>query len=667
LPDDKALGEMTLEELLDLEVSSATRGQAMPVRATPGVLWVMERDEILRSGARDLEDLLNLVPGFAIGVDGFNALGFGFRGLWAMDGKILVLLDGHEMHESLYMTVPFGNRLPVDQIERLEVLRGPGSAVYGGLAELAVLNIVTRQAEQQPGVYGALSYGQRFDGALRYGQALGDTYARRTVSAGAAYVIEALGDLALQGGVFIGQGQRSDADYTDIHGERINLTGASATDPLLLHAQVGWRGLRLKYLFDDFAITQRDGYGTTLPTAFSVTHATHSLILSYDGTPWPSLRVQPSLRYVFQRPWVTLDERAKALDGVYSDATVQRWVASVLCTWDVHAALEVVAGAEGAFDAVREDSAGFPIPPLSARAPDAAASNDSRPGFEHGTAGVFAQALVRASAINFLAALRYEHHSLVGGSWVPRVGVTWVSGDWHAKLLFNQAFRVPANAQLGYSPEVTSRKTTVYELELGYRIAPRIEVVLNGFDITLDKPIVYFYDDATGAEGYRNFPGTGSRGLELELRYDVGSLKARLAYSFYDTTDKNRVDTYAVPGHKHVLLGFSPHKLSGSVTWQVTEAWSLHADALFLGTDRFGYASLDDSGAPVLHEAKPELVLNAYVRWQPQFFRGAFVGLGGYNLLNTPREYLQPYNNLHAPYPGPSLEVMLRLGYETPR
>ena len=104
---------------------------------SPAVVTAVSADDIRSSGARDLMDVLLMVPGFFFGVDVQGTVGPGFRGLWGQEGKILLLIDGKEMNEQLYSTMQLGHEFPVELIERVEVVRGPGSVIYGGNAELA--------------------------------------------------------------------------------------------------------------------------------------------------------------------------------------------------------------------------------------------------------------------------------------------------------------------------------------------------------------------------------------------------------------------------------------------------------------------------------------------------------------------------------------------------
>ncbi|MDD2919600.1 TonB-dependent receptor [Rhodoferax sp.] len=131
---------------------------------TPGAVTILDRDMIRRSGARDVPDLLRLVPGFqtsmAFEADAPQASYHGVFGLYS--GRIQVLVDGR----SVYSTYVVGSVAPglmsiaLEDIERIEVLRGSNSATYGARAMLGVVNIVTRNTLASLGVTAKVSQGE---------------------------------------------------------------------------------------------------------------------------------------------------------------------------------------------------------------------------------------------------------------------------------------------------------------------------------------------------------------------------------------------------------------------------------------------------------------------------------------------------------------------------
>lgn len=144
--EHESLHSMSLEELMNVVVTVTNKSPSI-ARESSSIISVITRDEIQASGARDLIDVLRLIPGFDFGLDGWVPSGPSMRGIWGAEGRILMLWDGVEMNENSAGSLHIGNRYPVDQIKRVEIIRGPGSIMYGGYAEIAVISITSLQAE----------------------------------------------------------------------------------------------------------------------------------------------------------------------------------------------------------------------------------------------------------------------------------------------------------------------------------------------------------------------------------------------------------------------------------------------------------------------------------------------------------------------------------------
>src|SRR5215470_14269368 len=221
VPEKTNIEQYSLDDLLKTETAVASV-RAVAVRETPGIVTIIKREEIVSAGARDLIDVLMLVPGFSFGVDIEGVTDVGFRGIWAHEGKMLILVDGQEMTELLFQNNALGHHYPIDQIERIEIIRGPGSALYGGFAELGVISIITRGAAELDGISASVDYG-RMQNAL--GQADLNVAAGKESIAG----IEGLNASAA---LLVGVGNRSDAPYSDFSGNSYDLADSSALHAL---------------------------------------------------------------------------------------------------------------------------------------------------------------------------------------------------------------------------------------------------------------------------------------------------------------------------------------------------------------------------------------------------------------------------------------------------
>ena len=170
------LAAATIEDLMNIEITSASRKEQR-LADVPAAISVITADDIQRSGLTTVPELLRLVPGvqvaqinsnkWAVAVRGFNNL---------FVDKLLVLVDGRTVYDRLNSGVFWESiDIPLDQIERIEVLRGPGGATWGANAVNGVISIITKSAADTPGAAVTLG-GGTLDGtrlSARYGGMLG--------------------------------------------------------------------------------------------------------------------------------------------------------------------------------------------------------------------------------------------------------------------------------------------------------------------------------------------------------------------------------------------------------------------------------------------------------------------------------------------------------------
>jgi iron complex outermembrane receptor protein len=186
-------GTSELDYFADLPVVLSVSRLAQPLNETPGAVTVIDRDMIRRSGARELVDVLRLVPGFIIGgFNGANQLASYHGGFDDNISRHLqVLVDGRSVYSSFLLGDTHRGMMGVvlEDIERIEVLRGSNSAAYGANAFLGVINVITRNALDSRGGMVSMTAGERGidDNVVRVGvgndrAAMRATLARRADS-----------------------------------------------------------------------------------------------------------------------------------------------------------------------------------------------------------------------------------------------------------------------------------------------------------------------------------------------------------------------------------------------------------------------------------------------------------------------------------------------------
>lgn len=169
--------EMSLEELMDVEVTSVSKRKESVLDAA-AALTVITSEEIRRSGANSIPDLLRAVPGLhvaQVSSSSWQITSRGFNDQFA--NKLLVMIDGRSVYTPLFSGTFWDVQdLVLEDVERIEVVRGPGGAVWGANAVNGVINIITKSAAETQGLLVSALGGNK-DHAIvsgRYGHALGD-------------------------------------------------------------------------------------------------------------------------------------------------------------------------------------------------------------------------------------------------------------------------------------------------------------------------------------------------------------------------------------------------------------------------------------------------------------------------------------------------------------
>jgi iron complex outermembrane receptor protein len=149
-PDIQDLTNLSVEDLAQVRLSTASRHLTDP-RKAPAPVTTIGADEIRKQGWLTLAELLRSVPGFYTASDRtYTYLGVrGFLQSGDYNARILLLIDGHRLNDNIYDSALIGTEFPLDisQIDHVEIMRGPGSSLFGTDAELAVVNVFTKRPD----------------------------------------------------------------------------------------------------------------------------------------------------------------------------------------------------------------------------------------------------------------------------------------------------------------------------------------------------------------------------------------------------------------------------------------------------------------------------------------------------------------------------------------
>lgn len=550
-PDTPSLADLSLEQLLEVKVDkvfTASRREQKTWEA-PASVSIVTRDEIKSFGYRSLADVLRSVPGLYTSNDReYTYLGVrGFSRPGDYNSRVLLLIDGHRANDNIYDSALVGQEALVeaDSIERVEVIRGPSSSLYGSSAFFGVINVITRNGASLNGVEfsgeggsfetfkGRVSAGHKFKSGLEYfvsGSYFDSAGQRRlyypefdapSSNNGIAENLDGLRAWHFLGHVSFrdftlaaGFNSRTKAVPTGSFGGAFNDPRVEILD------QAGYVDLKYEHEFaNDLQLTARVNYHR----------------YDYRGT-YPYDAADPG-----DPPSIVINK-----DDVRGDW----WSTEVLATRRFIERLTLTAGAEFR-DNFRQDQANF-----DEGAPPSFYVNDHSGS---SIVGVFGQADVAIlTNLIFSAGLRYDHYSTFGHSVNPRFGLMyqpWTPTTF--KLLYGRAFRAPNAYELNYvapfyvaNPNLKPERIETWEIVWEQALHEAVKFSAAGFYYDVDG-LVSLADDG-GVFTFRNLENARAYGTELavEGRWADGWL-GRVSYTAQRAEDTDTGDELSnAPSHQ---------------------------------------------------------------------------------------------------------------------
>ena len=525
---DEQLSPDTLEQLMNTEVTTVTGASKyqQELADAPASVSIVTSDDIRKGGFRNLAEVLNSVRGFYITYNrSFHNIGVrGFSPLGDTNTRILLLVDGHRLNDGLFEAAPIGSDFPVDidLIDRIEVIRGPGSSLYGTNAFLAVVNVITRNGKDIRG--GELSTsGGSFNAWT--GRATG----------GGKYSDDV--DLLFSGSYrdTAGRQRLSFPEYTATNnGIAQGLDGENSWDLL---TKVVWRDFSLLLLHQ-----VRD---KTVPTA------PFGTIFNDPGQQIGDRHTLAGLSYSHSGDWA--DYNARLTYNRYGDITdypivsngvrtlnrddhLGEWVGSDLFVSKSIADHLLTVGMEHRWQFTQRLH-NFDI-------------NPPAPGPDHNHSslvqGYYLQDeyhILKGLILN--AGLRVDKYYRFGSTINPRAALIWKPLDATVlRLSYGEAFRAPNAFEQYYEDNGLSQKGNsnlkpekVLTVELGWDqyYGENIHTMLSGF-YTHISDLLEQVVDTDGLLVFRNQNKVESKGIELQAegKWENG-FSARLSYSYQDT------------------------------------------------------------------------------------------------------------------------------------
>lgn len=510
--------------------------RATKANETPASISVITAEDISDYGYRNLGELLQRVVGFYVSNDqNYEHLGVrGFSRPGDFNSRVLVLVDGHRVNDPIYDEGPIGNHLPIDinDIQRVEVVRGPGSAVWGSNAVLAVINVFTKTGADLNGTKAVVDVGS-FDarkGTVQYGKEFESgldvafSYSGSMSDGQDSFYYPAYDD----GGV------TSDGVVSGLDDEKFHHGYFSA-------AYEGWKillisGSRRK-------VVPTASYGTLLdgPNTFTVDDSVRAQ-LSYEdaiesisnGTIFGRVGFD-DIRYHGQ-----YDYSDTSSLNLYRDRSTSKRVGGELrVSGDIFNNLTITTGVEGYSAFSLKNSSWNAVPQFAL---DSETDNSL-----HYLGGYLEGAVTVLPKLKVFLGGRLDNYSSFGKNFSPRVGGVYsATEDLTLKAQYGNAFRAPNDYELNFesasiapNPSLDPETLDNYEFMLEYRASPRLNFSSSVFYYELQNLI----SQEVGSDSrtiFINGSDVSAIGAELVANYEMHGFGRGFAGLSYVETDSEQ-------------------------------------------------------------------------------------------------------------------------------
>ncbi len=551
---------------------------AQTVRQAPSIVTVVSAGDIRRSGHRTLSDVLRSLPGIYVSTAKESRDLAWFRGVTSSDNnKILVLIDGVPWYDGIYTHAWIDEYLPLEHVRQVEVIKGPGSALYGTNAFSGVINVVTWDGSSLDGGFVRMGVGS--DGRMHASTVFADVLPVRghEVAVRAyARVLSADGD----GLDTVPRGRRDvlgqDPKRAINGGFRVDIDGLAVALDLVDYRHTYFVNEQDDVL--DVLLNSPDEFALSYHNLFFASH--------YDVDLGPLGRVRP---YLYSQRhdnpglygWFE-DAAVEGDDAVWQTTLVETAKDSVRHGVGVEATL-VPAAAHATVTGVGMEA--IHVLELEDRYFQDLSHDETTPSTFSAPAGwitdafLFGQHTWTASWwLELTGGARLDYHSYFGAFVSPRAGALFVPAETVLiKLLYGRAFRAPTARELlvevgtdgdgnnlftNGNPDLLPEITDTIEAELTLTPVRPLELraaaFVSGIDQEINKQTAP--DPQLGNEFYANLGGALVLGSEIEATVESGPWEAVASYAYTQATDRETGRAiYEFPPHMaHARLGLRP-------------------------------------------------------------------------------------------------------------
>ncbi len=640
--DLKGLTELTntgeYTEIEKLIAGQAFTGNIKSVanKKLPYSITIINEDEIRRSGAKDLSDIIRAQSDFEIIYDHEGMSSIAFKGIDVSQGRFLILINGMEINDLLFNSIQIISHFNVDDIIKIEIIKGPIASRFGGLASYGAMNIVTRSSQKFNGVYVSTNANFAKNGLNNGNGGITFGYNKK--------------DFHATGIFYDGRNVLTD--------QKVKLYSNKSLKPILVLSDTMDRVLLpLNYQFDfSYKNLNLKVHGENFRSAYSRLKTDTTAIttpnnflsqlyeLSYVHRFNKKISIAPYIRSRLSSPWITKGEFEKK---AYRRSLGVLGSVSLVKNWSYNFGVEVyndqsrIISDKTVFTYFGKNSLNF--------------TNVSYfDEFNFRKNNFSFQYLQRFDVMNYYIKDRMKHS--------PKIGIAYAWPKLSLKYNMGASYRFPGLDMLVYTQQIKLQpeRNFNFELEGNYKVTEDFLLNLNIYKILINQAITALQTENASLEKtisyYNDSLQNEIQGLQLNAIYRTKKTAISLSLFTYSNLNQDNKKTALQEMGYFKNLGISQRKLVFNVNHSFTKRYNANIKYIFTG-DRIG--ALKSGNTILIQTYKPTHVVDVFGTAEKLFGNNASLSIGVHDVFNQAPIAIQSYfgSELEHPTFGRSFHV----------
>ncbi len=601
------------------------------VNDVPGTIYIIDQNEIQLSGARDIMEILEKVPGVSFGTDVDGVIGISMHGIWAHEGKYVIQINGLTLNETDFGTYAFSQRLFLGNVSRIEILYSPGTVLFGGSAALGIINIVTYAPGEKDGAFIGLQTSASSTGIDRANASIsGNHYLgnQTNISYSANY----------------NEGSKSSIMDESVPESIVNYRDSTQIKNSEIFLKLKRKNFQLQYYRNDYTFDH-------VNQEYQVLMTQNQFELEFSKQLGSRNEIKFKTAFSQYTPWFY--QNTTNPDRLLANTHSRKMTTSATIHSTITRKLTFFGGFSG--------QKNITIHEWNLNLPDSLQTTYLSQMLG---AAVFGDLHYKSKFGNFGISARAEINSFVDPEFAPRYYYTFKRNQFYLKAVYSYGYKIPTIENINSGPTDTNLKSEHVrntDVCVGLQSKKGDMIQISVFRNLLQNPIIYVFDDQT-LDNYINKGSVFARGIEFTSMVKRKDEFFRLNYSYSENCNpRGGLPEIELPSAKS-FQAIPRHKATALVGLKFLP-WLKWSMSLVYQSSLSSYESDETTETGLRLKTYNQCVLaNTFIHIDPEIIPWS-LRIGLTNLLNSNYVISSPYNNGVGAIPMNHAQLQLDIQY----